>query len=316
MAVAKNCHIAAFVGGKGGVGKSLLAANLALAASRELRLSTLLMDLDQQSCGDQNIILGLRSKYNVRKLSQHKGAFNQQTLKSLLASHPSGLSYLAAVSGPEERLLCDLTLFKKQLFNLSGFFRLIFVDLGSEMNPLQQSVLDSASAVMVVTVSEILALNQTKRLLAGLSHLPSSLFHLIINKDGRRGLSPSAAAAALRLSLLAQFPDDEAVDESLHASKPMVISSPQSAFSKTAHDVIRKLNGGILQRGKQLGPKRSEKAFPSVQRKPHRRRGARRPGRFRKRGKNAGSFDAFEDANPCGADQRDGSQKRSDKSAG
>ena len=62
LAVDQKCHLIAVCGGKGGVGKSVFAANLAVALMSELKANTLLIDADARSCGDQNIILGLRPK--------------------------------------------------------------------------------------------------------------------------------------------------------------------------------------------------------------------------------------------------------------
>ena len=50
-------HILAIVGGKGGVGKSVFAANLMLAYMQDMRQRPLLVDADLFSLGDQNIIL-------------------------------------------------------------------------------------------------------------------------------------------------------------------------------------------------------------------------------------------------------------------
>lgn len=255
MSIRKQCHVIALTGGKGGVGKSVLTANLALACQKEFKLPVLLIDLDQKSCGDQNVILGLRSKYNVQQFSQYKGAFNEKSLKSILATHPpTGLSYLSAVSGPEQRLGGDLPLFKKQLFNLSGFFNYIFVDVGCDIGSLQQSVLDVSSAVLVIVSPEILVVNQTKRAMSELSHLPSALFYLIVNRSGASsGLSPGSISGTLRANLISVLSEESGVSASLHSSKPFVISQPQSSFSKSCYDIIRKLNSGPLQRGKQVG---------------------------------------------------------------
>jgi hypothetical protein len=74
-------HIVSIIGGKGGVGKSQLAANLAIAWATEIRQKVLLLDFDQKACGDQNIITGLRSKKNIKELdiigflNKNKGKF-------------------------------------------------------------------------------------------------------------------------------------------------------------------------------------------------------------------------------------------------
>ena len=43
-------YIISVIGGKGGVGKSLFAANLAFAYAQETRSKVLLMDFDQKAC--------------------------------------------------------------------------------------------------------------------------------------------------------------------------------------------------------------------------------------------------------------------------
>ena len=46
MAINPNCNLIAVVGGKGGVGKSVFAANFACALMTELRAQVLLIDAD------------------------------------------------------------------------------------------------------------------------------------------------------------------------------------------------------------------------------------------------------------------------------
>lgn len=252
--ISKKCHIIAVTGGKGGVGKSVLSANIALATQLEFKAPTLLIDLDNNSCGDQNVILGVKSKYNVSQLSKHQGAFNEQSLKQFLGQHRAGLSYLSAVSSPDQRLSCDLALFKKQIFNLSQFYNYIFVDIGCEISELQKEVLNLSSVALVVVTPEILVMNQTKRILGELTYLPRSLFHIVINKSGKPGgLSSSMITNGLQCSVLSLLPEDSKLSESLHSSNPHVISNSNSSFSKNCFEIIRKLNSGILQKGKNLG---------------------------------------------------------------
>ncbi len=251
----KNSHIIAFVGGKGGVGKSILTANLALASQKEFQAPTLLIDLDSKSCGDQNIILGLRSKLNVEQFSTYKQSLTSENLKKILAYHQTGMAYLSAVTDADQKLNGPAHLFQKQVYHLSQSFNYIFVDLGCDIGELQKTILDLASVVLVVVTPEILAVNQTKRILNELSYLPSSLFHILLNKVNRSSLNSSIIQRTLSHSIFASFPEDIGVSESLHQSQPFVISQSQSVYAKNCQDVIRKLNSGILLRGKNLGRK-------------------------------------------------------------
>ena len=257
MKISDKCHIIAVSGGKGGVGKSLLSANLALATQKEFKSPTLLIDLDNKSCGDQNVILGIRSRMNVEQFSLYKQALNSQNLKKILGRHNSGLSFLSAVLSLDQKLNCDLEMFKKQLFHLSQFFNYIFVDIGCEMTDLQKEILNHSSAVLMVVAPEILTVNQSKRVLNELSYLPSSLFYLVLNKENRMGLNPQLISKNLNKPFLASLPEDAAFAGSLHSSTPFILQNPNSVWTKNCYNIIRKLiNQGYLKQGKGLGKKK------------------------------------------------------------
>ena len=178
-------HIIGVIGGKGGVGKSIFTANLALAIQKELRSPTLLIDLDSKSCGDQNIILGLKPTKTVSQFINYKGVVSPSTLRGLFSTHSSGLSYLGAVTSPEQILKGDPRLFSQQLMSLKQHYKYICVDLGCELDDLQAEVLNLASAVFVVVTPEILVVNQTRRILNELvtATVPSELIHVVVNKQ-------------------------------------------------------------------------------------------------------------------------------------
>src|SRR4051812_31754254 len=104
MSVHANCHLIAVIGGKGGVGKSIFAANLTVALTNELRARALLIDLDARSCGDQNIITGLRPKKTVAEVCAFTGAITPQSLDTLVTPHAAGFHFLAAVATPDQTL--------------------------------------------------------------------------------------------------------------------------------------------------------------------------------------------------------------------
>src|ERR1700722_4051232 len=105
------------MGGKGGVGKSVLAANLAHAFVKEMRTKVLLIDCDPKSCGDQNVITGIRPQKTVMELAQYGGASTTQSINQIVTAHPSGLSYIGAVSGPDQPFSVQPDLLRKQIYS-------------------------------------------------------------------------------------------------------------------------------------------------------------------------------------------------------
>lgn len=251
MAIHEGCHLIAVIGGKGGVGKSVLAANLAAAITNELKQKTLLIDADPKSCGDQNLILGAKPTKTIMDLCNNTAALTPQTINSFLSSHPSGLQYLAAVLGAEQTLNVQPELFRRQLYPVSQNFKFIVADLGSEASPLALSLIEDASVVLVVTTPEVLVVNQTRRLMNDLltASIPGDFLHIVVNKMNRGGVDPNSIAQNLKKTVIGTIPQDETLAQTaLQRSIPFVFSSPNTPLTNSYHDLVRKLTGGILQK--------------------------------------------------------------------
>ncbi|MCB0422142.1 MAG: Flp pilus assembly complex ATPase component TadA [Bdellovibrionales bacterium] len=243
------------VGGKGGVGKSVVAANLCAALTVEMKAPTLLIDLDDRTCGDQNVITGLRPNKTVGEFSRFTGAVTAAALKSIVAQHPSGFSYLGATQGPEQRLSVDAGLFKKQLAAASANYRYIIVDLGNDISDAQMAIIEDSSCLLVVTSPEVLVVNQTKRLINDLTTatVPQELIQVVLNKVSRTGLNAQAISQTLRRPLIGALPlDDNTAMGALQRSTPFVLGQPTLPLSKAYHDLARRLTGGVLQKLKSL----------------------------------------------------------------
>lgn len=246
-----NCHILAVVGGKGGVGKSVFAANFASALLLELRAPVLLIDADAKSCGDQNILLGLRPQKTISEVALFNGTMSPQAVPQLVTQHASGLSYIGAVRGPEESMNPNTDLFLKQLEFISRQYKYIVVDLGNDLRGFQMSILEQATAIMIVATPEILVVNQTQKLIHELltATFPMDMFQLVINKVGNSGLNLQVISQTLRLPVIGTIPqDDNLVQSSMQKSTPFVLSQNKTTVSAAYHDLVRKITGGILQK--------------------------------------------------------------------
>lgn len=251
MAVHDNCSLIAVIGGKGGVGKSVFAANLAFAFVKEMKSKTLLIDCDPRSCGDQNFITGIRPLKTVMDLAQFTGAVTAQSSETLVTNHPAGVSFIGAVQGPDQVFNVQIDLLRKQLFAISQFYRYIIVDLGSELDAVQMGVIEDATAIVVVTTPEVLVVNQTRRLMNDMmaASVPGEFLQIVLNKVNRSGLDQNAISQSLRRPILGAIPQDEATAvAALQRSMPFVVSTPASPMSAAYHELVRKLTGGILQK--------------------------------------------------------------------
>ncbi len=255
MALHPNCTLIGVVGGKGGVGKSVFAANLACAFLAELRAKVLLIDADSKSVGDQNVITGIKPQKILKDLANFPGSLAQANPLQFVTMHPSGLAYVGAVRGPEEKLDVSPEGLMKAMDFVSRHFQFIIVDLGNDMGALQMAMLQETTACIVVTTPEILVITQTQRLLNEMlsATFPRDMFQLVVNKASNSGVSSQAISSQLQMPVMGAIPqDDVTVTTSIQRFTPFVLSTPKAPVSAAYTDVVRRLTGGTLQRLKSL----------------------------------------------------------------
>ena len=251
MAIGAQCNLIAVIGGKGGVGKSVFAANLAAAITMELRTPALLIDCDSKSVGDQNIITGLKPLKTLRELANSTQSLNSTPIQQVVTPHASGFAYLGAVRGPEEILSVSPDNLSKLIEYCSRSFKFMVVDLGNDIGPMQTAVLADATAITIISSPDILVVQQTQRLMNDLlsQAYPKEMFQLILNKFANNGLAPQVIGQHLGLLPFGLIPADEASSAaSLTNSKPFVVTNPKSPLSASYFEIVRKLAGGVLQR--------------------------------------------------------------------
>jgi pilus assembly protein CpaF len=267
MALHPNCSLIGVIGGKGGVGKSVFAANLACSLLVEMRAKVLLIDADSKSVGDQNIITGLKPLKILKDLANHTGSLSQAPIQNFVTPHPSGFSFIGAVRSPDEKLDVPVDNLLKSLDYVSRHFQFIIVDLGNDMGPLQMAILQEATTAMLITTPEILVVTQTQRILNEMmsATFPKDMFQLVLNKFSAGGVSPQAISTQLQMPIIGAIPQDDLTTMSaLQRLTPFVLSQPKSPISAAYTDISRKLTGGILQRLKTLNKPKAPLVAPST----------------------------------------------------
>lgn len=256
MSFNNNCFILGVVGGKGGVGKSIFAANLAVRIGQELKTPALLVDADQRSCGDQNFITGILEPKILEDLCNFTGSLNAKNISQVSSAHPQApLHYIGAVRNPGQVFSAPPQLVVKQLAALSNFYKFIVIDLGNDLGELQMSMLEACTTAIVITTPEVLTINQTLRLINDLraATLPMEMIQIVVNRASSVGLAPAQIEQSFKKQLLGVIPqDDITTSNALKRSSPFAISAPQTPIVASYTDIVRKLTGGILQKLKTL----------------------------------------------------------------
>src|SRR5690606_38790272 len=160
---------------------------------------------------DQNVILGVKPVKTLKELTSMTTSLNSIPPNQIVTTHASGLAYIGAVRGPEEKLDVSSELTSRLFEHLSRQYRFIVVDLGNDLTPLQNSILMDATAALIVTTPELLVVTQTLRLLNDLysATFPKDMFQLVINKASNAGINPQNIANQLMLPPIGLIPQDD-----------------------------------------------------------------------------------------------------------
>lgn len=238
-------HVISVIGGKGGVGKSVFAANLALAFLKEFNMKPLLVDQDFTACGDQNVILGVRPQKGLFEALQNPGAFDQAAMLKLVAQHPSGLHYLSAPTTVAQGRSINPDLLGKLYKGMPNVYPLTVIDCGSTVDAFTIKAMEFSTLIMIVTNPDILVMHQTRRMLTEVVEalFPLDMIEIVLNRFTQNAaVSPATIQKNLGKAVYAALPEDGASHAAaLSAGKPLILAAPNAPSTRAIHEMVRKM---------------------------------------------------------------------------
>ena len=158
----KDGQIVAVFSPKGGVGRTTVAVNMAIAAATELGKSVVLMDGSFQF-GDVGVLLNLNPKNkSIADLVPELEAGEPESLDTFVINHSAGIRVLLAPPSPEMAELITPTAVKRVLEALRRQHDLVIVDCTSWFNETTLSILDSADVVLTMLSLEITSIKNMR----------------------------------------------------------------------------------------------------------------------------------------------------------
>jgi pilus assembly protein CpaE len=175
------CKVSVFLGTKGGCGVTALAANFAVALAQESERPTLLMDFGLP-LGDAAINLGMITEFSVANALKDAPRLDGNFLKTLLATHASGLSVLAAPSDFRSDQAPNEDAVNKVLAVARQNFEFIVADVGSRLDLMTSSFFDESSTVYLVTQVGISELRNANRMISQFFGRRGENLQIVLNR--------------------------------------------------------------------------------------------------------------------------------------
>ncbi|MFH1413919.1 MAG: AAA family ATPase, partial [Candidatus Omnitrophota bacterium] len=168
---------------KGGVGKSLIATNLAVSLAKHNSQRTCLIDLDLQVVGDMARMLNISPKKSIAELMQAAKKIPDRIQKDDFIAHsPQGIDFLTGVLKPQQSSYFDASKIKEVLELLDNDYDYIIVDAGKNLNDALVATLNQANLIILVVTPDILSIYQTKWALDTLQflHFPLRMISIVL----------------------------------------------------------------------------------------------------------------------------------------
>jgi pilus assembly protein CpaE len=221
---------------KGGAGKSVIAANLAVVLARRSTKPVVLVDADLQF-GDVAVMLKLAPQHTIVDAVGSIDRLDAALLQNLLVRHePSGLLVLPAPLEPAFADQIGAEQMVRIVELLRSFCEFVVVDTPAYFNDVVLGLIEISDDVLLVAGMDIPNIKNVKIGLQTLRLLntPMSKLRLILNRaNSKVKLDVGEVERTLQIKADSLIPSDVVVPQSVNRGVPVVLDAPKSGVAKS-----------------------------------------------------------------------------------
>lgn len=245
---ADNTRVIAVASGKGGVGKSNLVANLAIALCQKGK-KVVVFDADL-GMANLDILMGLAPRYTLYDV-----LYGEKKLEDVIISGPAGVQVVPGASGIQELANLNPQQQKRlldSLHNVAGTADYLLIDTGAGISRVVLAFLGAAHEVIIVSTTEPTSLTDAYGLIKILAKYGDNseiktVINRVTNKKEGENTSRRLRMTALRflnieLENLGFIREDKMLIRAVKEQQPLLLKYP---FSYASED-IQLIAGNLL----------------------------------------------------------------------
>ena len=238
---------------KGGAGKSVIAANLAVILAKRSEKPVVLVDADLQF-GDVAVMLKLAPQHTIVDAVASSDRLDAGLLQNLLVRHePSGVYVLPAPLEPQfadQIAAAEMVQIIEILRTFAGY---IVIDTPAHFNDVVLGLIEISDDVLLIAGMDIPNIKNVKIGLQTLRLLntPMSKLHLILNRaNSKVKLDVSEVERTLQVKAECLIPSDIMVPQSVNKGTPVVLDNPKSGVARSIEQLADMFAPAAARRGR------------------------------------------------------------------
>jgi len=255
----QKASVIAITSGKGGVGKTSIAANLGVCLAAKGR-KTVLFDADL-SLGNLNVMMNLHNKYNIRHFIN-----GRKSLEEITHTTAEGLDIICGASGFEK--LADMSEFQQkrllaELTALQNNYQTIIVDTAAGISRSVICFLLACDNALVVTTPEPTAMTDAYAMIKVLVRNKfRGRISLIVNMsrttaEGKKIYRKMADVVTRFLGATlydsGTLLKDDRISQAVRMRKPVVLAYPKAPVTYSLATLASRISDNPVQNGSRRG---------------------------------------------------------------
>lgn len=241
-----NAKIISIFSTKGGVGKTTLATNLAVALARKTRKKVALLDLDLLF-GDVAIHLNVAIRSTISDVVKEMNVLDEDLMQQYLVSHFSGVRVLPAPIKPEYAEYITAQHVERIINLLRKSFHYIIIDTAQNFSETTLAALDASEQILFVSTLDLPTIKNVK---AGLDIMESLRYsdnkvRIILNKASEQfGITYKDFESSLNKKIWSFVPEDSnTVINSANKGFPFVLTRSEARVSRSIYEIASNIVG-------------------------------------------------------------------------
>jgi pilus assembly protein CpaE len=228
---------------KGGVGKTLLSVNLAMALSKK-NLKVVVLDLDLQF-GDVSILFDVKPKRTIYEWIKERSSDPTVSIEPYLVPYEDNIHIFPAPHRPEFAEEITGQHIDTAIEILKQHYDWIVIDTSPFLVDTGLTALEKSDEILLITTMELPTIKNSKLFLDTMESLGlKSRVKLILNREIKtKGVTADTVHTIMGIPIYERIPyEDKVVIPSINEGIPFVKSHPRSSVAKSLYSLAQKLS--------------------------------------------------------------------------